>query len=158
MQTYQSKYSGKEIDDNIAKIPNMQTSIQNNANQITNLKTVNNNINTKINNINNEITNLKNETDTYEFAESYYQSLISTIGMVIPIAPSEIEKYKYFVVNYKEGNTENRAKFRLPYSYSMTTNGETTYYYMLGEAYIVLELKYNSSTTMIAKLSGSGIR
>jgi septation ring formation regulator EzrA len=157
MQTYQSKFTGKQIDDAIDKISQMQTSIQNNANQITMLKTADTSIKNSVTAVGNRVTNLEEKTDTYEFNETYFQSLISNVGMVIAIAPSDIEKYKYFIVNQKEANTQNSVKFKLPFSYSTTIDGLTTYYYMIGDAYLILTLQYNSSTTMIAKLMGSGI-
>lgn len=162
MQTYQSKYTGKQIEDAIDKISSLQTSIQNNANAITSSA---NDLNGKVNALKNkdtsidgEITALKNrvqaleeKVDHYEFSDSDYNGLTSTVGIVIPIVPSEIENYNYFVVKYRIQNSQDNASFRMYYASASTISGETTYSYSCAGISGVLTLKYNSSTSMVAR-------
>lgn len=151
MQTYQSKFTGKQIDDAIDKISQMQTSIQNNANQITSLKSADTSIKNSVTAVGNRVTELEEKTDTYEFDESLFNSLTSDVGLVVPISSTEIEKYRRFIVNFREENSEDRAKTILYYQGSTTISGKTTYTYANAGATVFLQLTYNTSTTMIAK-------
>lgn len=155
MQTYQSKFTGAQIDAAIEKVSKLETSISANSNSIKDLKAKDVTLQGNIDSVNERIDDLHSETDHYDFPSSQYNSLTSNVGMTVPIPSADIEKYKYFTVSRTNPNNGNTDTLLFYYAgRGMATDGTFVHMYgcYLGGAF--LWVAPQSSTTITVRLYG----
>lgn len=155
-ENYQSSYTGAQIDAAIGKVNTLE-------NNVNGLRAKDTTLEGKITALEESVQAINEAVDHYDFVESDYNGLTSNVGIVVPIDPAEIGKYKYMNVQLPNQTVDaGLIKTKITLHYSMeqyVLSVVPTYHYLLLTSTQIydLTLQSNTSTSMIAKLAISDL-